>query len=180
MIDLKRVSKYCCEDITLIENYEKAISDNIQTWNCHHRKETDENLSLEDLINDNLYWARPANELIFLTKAEHNKIHNIDRIYVCSEETKRKISEKNKGRKQSEEERNKRSIILKEYYKNNKRSEETRNKLSKSLKGKNKKGHPHTEETKIKISESHIGRPSYIKGKHKVWDNKELNIYHFE
>ena len=33
-------SKYCCEDISLIENYDKAIEDKTQYWHCHHRLET--------------------------------------------------------------------------------------------------------------------------------------------
>ena len=32
------VKKFCNEDISLIENYNKAISDSNQTWDCHHRK----------------------------------------------------------------------------------------------------------------------------------------------
>ena len=40
-----------------------------------------------------------------------------------------------------------------------------------------KKGQKPTEETLKKRSESLKGKN---KGKHKVWDNKELNIYHME
>ena len=29
--------KYCCEDPSLIENYDKAIADTTQTWEIHHR-----------------------------------------------------------------------------------------------------------------------------------------------
>ena len=34
------VKKYCCEDISLIENYIEAVSDDSQVWHCHHRLET--------------------------------------------------------------------------------------------------------------------------------------------
>ena len=40
MISENQVKKYCREDISLIENYDKAINDKTQTWDCHHRKES--------------------------------------------------------------------------------------------------------------------------------------------
>lgn len=75
----KALRMYCCEDISLIENYDEAISDN-KMWDCHHRLEIQENgkiLSKQDLIKLNLYYHRPASELIFLNEDEHNKLHNI-------------------------------------------------------------------------------------------------------
>jgi len=39
MICLKSLKKFCCEDLSLIENYDLAISDTNQTWHCHHRLE---------------------------------------------------------------------------------------------------------------------------------------------
>ena len=38
MIDKKRAIKYCRDDISLIENYDKAVSDTTQSWHCHHRR----------------------------------------------------------------------------------------------------------------------------------------------
>ena len=76
MICENAVRKYCCEDISLIENYDKAINDNTQTWHCHHRLEIELNKSRQELINLNLYNNRPANELIFLTNSEHKALHN--------------------------------------------------------------------------------------------------------
>ena len=73
----KYVNKYCCEDISLIENYDKAIADTKQIWHCHHRKEIDENLSLKQIKEQELYYNRPASELIFLTKSEHQALHRI-------------------------------------------------------------------------------------------------------
>lgn len=79
---------YCCEDISLIENYEEAINSK-ERYNCHHRLEThDENGLLRDvpitsskLIEMNLYYNRPAKELIFLTLSEHQKIHHSSKVY---------------------------------------------------------------------------------------------------
>ena len=39
MINEGCAKKYCCEDLSLIENYELAINDQTQTWDCHHRGE---------------------------------------------------------------------------------------------------------------------------------------------
>lgn len=92
------IYKYCCDDISLIENYYKAINDTTQTWECHHRLETILNVGTQYLIENNLYWKRPANELILLTNHEHNSIHKRCLGKHHSEETKRKISEGNKGK----------------------------------------------------------------------------------
>ena len=75
MINDYQVKKFCCEDISLIENYNKAIANSEQTWHCHHRNETDFGLSMNKLKAMGLYWNRPANELIFLTESEHKSLH---------------------------------------------------------------------------------------------------------
>lgn len=82
MIDSYRASKYCCEDITLIENYDKAIADTTQTWQIHHRDEIRTLPSevivyrtQQELIENGRYYNCPANELIFLTKSVHCKLH---------------------------------------------------------------------------------------------------------
>ena len=95
MICLRTVKVFCNGDITQIENYEKALNDVTQTWDCHHRKETDEGLSVKQLIEQNLYFDRPANELIFLTKSEHVILHNTCRN--VSDITKQNISNSHKG-----------------------------------------------------------------------------------
>ena len=75
MINLKNVKKFCKDDFSLIENYDKAIADNTQTWVCHHRRETI--YSAKELIEIGEYYNRPACELIFLTKTEHRRLHTI-------------------------------------------------------------------------------------------------------
>lgn len=83
MISIRHVKEYCKEDITLIENYDKAIADTTQTWVCHHRDEVKVLPSgikvirtIEELKENGRYYGCPANELIFLTKSEHNTVHN--------------------------------------------------------------------------------------------------------
>lgn len=119
----KNVAKYC-KDFTKIENYSRAVLDTSQKWECHHRLEThylkggkwikrEEELSPKKLKEDNLYFDRPPEELIFLTREEHyNKElwHNRDN----SEDCKRKISETLKGHIVSEETKEKISNSVKE------------------------------------------------------------------
>ena len=79
MINNYKARLYCSEDISLIENYQDAISDEERTWDIHHRKECDENgrtlFTTKQLIEMNLYYKRPASELIFVTRSMHKKLH---------------------------------------------------------------------------------------------------------
>lgn len=128
MINTKNAKRFCCENITLIENYDKAIADETQTWDCHHRLELIVtggvcDVARQDLIDWNLYYNRPADELIFMTKSEHNSIHYNTRGIIEShigkpstfkgrshtKETKLKMSKAHKGRKFSKEWRRKMS-----------------------------------------------------------------------
>ena len=130
MINIRQANKYCKEDISKIENYDKAIADTTQVWHLHHRNEI-RTLPLgitiirtkEDLIDDGRYYGCNANELIFLTNAEHIRLHRKGKSW--SEDTRRKISESLKGKKRRP------------------RSEETKKKISESVKkrwaSKNKK-----------------------------------------
>ena len=95
--------KYCCEDPSLIENYDKAIADTKQTWDCHHRGEVLPcgRFSRDDLKKFGLYYNRPASELIFLTSSEHQQLHL--KGVPKSEATKKAISETLKGVPKSEE-----------------------------------------------------------------------------
>lgn len=102
MICIYAVKKFCKEDPSKIENYDKATADKTQTWHCHHRDEI-RTLpsgmtvirSREELIENGRYYNCPANELIFLTKSEHSKLHNTCRTH--TEEAKIKISKSLKG-----------------------------------------------------------------------------------
>ena len=137
------VKKYCKDDISLIENYDKAVKDKEQTWDCHHRRELE--TSRKDLIKIGEYFNRPARELIFLTHSVHRALHNKGNKYRLgkhhNDETRRKISIANKGIKRK-------SL-----------TEETKQKIAESLKGKTtwNKGKHHSEETKQKMSDAMKG-----------------------
>lgn len=99
-------SKCFCRHPELIENYDKAVADNTQTWDCHHRKE--ELYSQKELIERGEYYDVQPEDLIFLTRAEHSKIDSYckrasevkkgKKLPPFSEEHKRKISEAKKGK----------------------------------------------------------------------------------
>lgn len=123
MINIIYANAYCKEDISLIENYDEAVNDRTETWECHHKDEIRTLPSgivvirtRQDLLDSGRYFHCPANELIFLKHKEHSRIHALNR----SEEHKSKINESNRSRK---------GMPM---------SEETRNKISNKLTGRNK------------------------------------------
>lgn len=71
------VYKMCCEDISLIENYEQAINDKENLWVPHHKLEIQDGYvnTVEELKMMNLYWKRPACELIWMEWHEHCDLH---------------------------------------------------------------------------------------------------------
>ena len=97
MICEKYAKNFCCEDLSLIENYDKAIADMTQTWHCHHRGEISPcgRFSVSDLKKFELYFNRPASELIFLTHSEHRRLHL--KGVPLSEDHKKAISDSKKG-----------------------------------------------------------------------------------
>ena len=105
MISEKIAKSYCKDDISLIENYDKAIADKTQVWHCHHRRETIYSRSGLKEIGE--YYNRPACELIFLTPNEHHRLHNIGK--KVSAETRKMMSEARKGKPKSAEARKKMS-----------------------------------------------------------------------
>lgn len=136
MISAKTIKKYCSEYISKIENYEQAINDKTQLWDCHHRDEIRvlpsgmiAYRSKAELIENNRYYGCPANELIFLTHAEHRSMHHKSKTLFA--DTKAKIGEAKKGKTFSPEHKAK---------------------LSESHKG--KKIRPHTAEHRAKLAES--------------------------
>ena len=97
MISETTVKKFCCEDLSLIENYALAIADPTQTWDCHHRGEILPcgRYEVKDLKKFGLYYKRPASELIFLPHDEHISLHRQG--VPLSEAHKKAIGEAHKG-----------------------------------------------------------------------------------
>ena len=136
MICEKYAKNFCCEDLSLIENYDKAIADMTQTWHCHHRGEISPcgRFSVSDLKKFELYFNRPASELIFLTRSEHRRLHL--KGVPLSEDHKKAISDSKKG------------------VPTGPMSEDHKKAISDS-----KKGVPLSEDHKKAISEAHKGVP---------------------
>ena len=149
MINERLVRKYCRDELSKIENYDKAIADTNTTWHLHHRLELtldgEPALTTEQLKMHDMYYNRPYYELIFLTPSEHHRLH-VEGQHP-SDETRRKISESLKGKHLSDETRRKMSEAKKNM------SEETRRKMSES-----RKGRTFTEEWRIKLSEAQQGK----------------------
>lgn len=127
------VRKFCCEDISKIENYDKAIADPERVWHCHHRLEVFWWFvsSAEDLKKQGLYYDRPARELIFLTNNDHMKLHQQNR----TTETNKKIAETKRRNGPSEAQRE-HSRKLGRSQRGKKLSEKTKLRLSIANKGK--------------------------------------------
>ena len=164
-----------CKDYKNIENYEKAKADNFKNWHCHHRLETHNSdgkrravdITVAELKALDMYYNRPADELIFLTISEHSRLHMKGKHR--SEETKNKMREALKGRQFSEETRKK----MREALKGRHHSEETKNKMREKAKGR-----LHTEETKKKIGEANKGNTA-TKDMH-WYNNGKINIMAYE
>ena len=166
-----------CKDYQNIENYEKAKADDFKGWHCHHRLETHNSdgerrlidITAAELKALDMYYNRPASELIFLRKGEHSKLHNKGENNGMfgkhhSKEAIKKNSEAHKGEKNpmygkhlSEETKNK----ISEELKGRKFNEDTKKKMSCSW---DYKKH-FTEETKERMSAAQKGKHWYNNGK---------------
>ena len=136
-----RTSKDFCKEFEKIENYEEAVNDKNEVWCCHHKME--EVFTKEELIRAGWYYDRKPEELIFIRRSEHNGNANLHIGYKRSNKNSKGKPSNRKGKKCSEE---------------------TKQKISKANKGK-----PHSEEWKQKISNSMKGKK---RGKYKTKDTK--------
>lgn len=166
---MKRKFEYYCDDFESIENYEKAKADNFIGWECHHRLETHTSdgerrlvdISHKELIALDMYYHRPANELIFMTTSEHRSFSQKGKHH--TEEAKRKLRESRKGSHHTEEYK----IMMSEINKGENNpmfgrhhSDETKNKIAEK-----KKGRHQTEEEKRKQIEAQTGKHWFNNGK---------------
>ena len=143
----KNWKSYCSEPLELVENYMAAKADDFEGWCMHHRREIKldgTRVSAKELIDQNLYYGRPASELVFMRKLEHSTLHSKGKHH--SEETRQKLSEAKKGENHQ--------------FFGKHLSEEHRQKISESCKGEN---HPFfgkyfSEEHRQKLSEAHKGK----------------------
>lgn len=133
-MNIEHYKRYC-KDYENIENYDKALADNFKGWHCHHRLETHTSdgerrlvdITQKELMALNMYYHRPAEELIFLTSREHNAFNKGKK---HTEEARRKMSEAANGRKNSAESKKKNS----EAHKGKKHSEESKKKIRSTMK----------------------------------------------
>jgi len=139
--------KYFCENIELIENYQLAKSHNFKGWVIHHRLETHTSdgekriveLTRFELDALGMYYNRPASELIYLTRGQHNTIHKKGKPCIgnighkVSEETKRKMSKVDKSYMQTEAYRA--ALRAGKAKSNYKISDETKKKMSERRRG---------------------------------------------
>ena len=101
---IRKTVKLLCNKPELIENYDKAVNDKTQMWDCHHRLETHNSdgekrlvdLSMKELEALDMYYNRPPEELIFLTKSEHKSLHHKDQNF------RNKISKTMTGKRKGE------------------------------------------------------------------------------
>ena len=172
-MELKHYRHYC-KDIENVENFEKAKKDNFKGWEVHHRLEThnsdgerrEVNISRKELIALDMYYNRPAEELIFLTTKEHNALNKGKQAW-------------NKGKSTSEKTRKKMS----DAHKGKQLSAEHKKKIGEKSKGRRPMlGKHHSEESKKKMSEAqkgkHIGNTA-SKGMH-WYNNGKENRFCFE
>lgn len=140
MVSVKQAKLYCCEDISLIENYDEAVSSPLK-YDLHHK------LGLwfdtQWLIDNGFYYQQRAEMLVFLTHRDHVYLHN----KTPNEETRLKISVAKKGCVFTEEHKHKLSVS----HKGKRPSEHCLRKMIEVH-----KGVPLTEEQKQKIRMAQI------------------------
>ena len=166
-------NKRFCKEPEKIENYDKAKADNFIGWCCHHRLETHNSdgerrivdIARKELKALNMYYNRPASELIFMKGSEHKSLHSKGKHH--TEETRKKMAEAKKGKHLTEETRRK----MVEAHKGKHLTEETRRKMAEAHKGeKNSMYGKHlSEDHKNKLREAQKGKNIWIKGTH--WFN---------
>lgn len=120
---------YCSEPLDKIEHYEEALAEGFKGWCIHRRLEIQQDgtrVSAKELIDQGLYFGRPASELVFMRCGEHSTLHMLGNSF-------------NKGKHRLSETRNKIGEALSSDnhpFFGKHRSDETRFKMSEANKGK--------------------------------------------
>lgn len=70
---IKNWKRYCREPIEHIAGFEEATK-NPGRYECHHINEL--TFTRDELMKMNMYYNRPASELIIMTKEDHKKWHH--------------------------------------------------------------------------------------------------------
>lgn len=148
MINYGTLQLYCEHDngnidnFKRIENFLSAAMDTEQVWVCHHRRETDEGLSADELKERGLYFNRPPEELIFLTFSDHARLHHSsmsdDMKAIRAEHIRAALSDPEVRIRMSEVGRGERNSMF---------------------------GKHHSKSARRKQSEAHRGKPTWNKGK---------------
>ena len=86
--------------IDVVENYDKACSEDFDHWVLHHRRESEK--TAKELIDAGQYFYVDPKELIWLRESEHEEVHReINKLpwrIKKEEERRRKLSETQKKR----------------------------------------------------------------------------------
>lgn len=86
--------------IDVVENYDKACSEDFEHWVLHHRRESEK--TAKELIDAGQYYYIDPKELIWLRESEHEEVHReINKLpwrIKMDEERRRKMSESQKKR----------------------------------------------------------------------------------
>ena len=70
---IKQLKRYCREPIENIKGYREA-TDSEGRYDCHHINEL--TFTRDELIKMNMYYDRPASELIIMSHSDHLSWHN--------------------------------------------------------------------------------------------------------
>lgn len=77
MFSKRQAQVYCCEPMQSIDGFEEASS-SVEKYDIHHKFEY-MGLSSNDLIELDMYYHRPACELMFVLRSKHSSFHSKDR-----------------------------------------------------------------------------------------------------
>ena len=66
----------CSESLSNVEGYLAAVLDSRQVWHLHHKVGAICDRRKDELIDMDLYYHRPANELVFLPPDVHIRLHH--------------------------------------------------------------------------------------------------------